>query len=89
MTGMPARRFQLPDRGLIREGHAADLVLFNPATIEDRATYSDSTRRAEGIAAVWVNGVLSYKDGASTGRRAGRFVPRGPRPECAQSSTLF
>jgi N-acyl-D-amino-acid deacylase len=89
MTGMPARRFQLHDRGLIREGHAADLVLFDPATIEDRATYGDSIRCAEGIAAVWVNGVLAYKDGASTGRRAGRFLPRGPRREGAQSSTLF
>jgi N-acyl-D-amino-acid deacylase len=74
---------------LIREGHAADLVLFDPATIEDRATYGDSIRCAEGIAAVWVNGVLAYKDGASTGRRAGRFLPRGPRREGAQSSTLF
>jgi N-acyl-D-amino-acid deacylase len=89
MTGMPARRFQLMDRGLIRKGHAADLVLFDPAIIKDRATYSDSTQPSEGIAAVWVNGVLSYRNGASTGRRAGRFLPRGPRPEGAQSSTLF
>ena len=76
MTGLPAQRFGLDGRGSIREGAHADLVLFDPETIKDTATFSDPIRCAEGIAAVWVNGVLSYKDGDSTGQRGGRFVPR-------------
>jgi N-acyl-D-aspartate/D-glutamate deacylase len=89
MTGMPARRFQLHDRGLIREGYAADLVLFNPATIEDRATYSDSTLPSRGIAGVWVNGVFSYDRSGPTGSRAGRFLPRGTRQKDAQTGKVF
>ncbi len=80
MTGMPARRFQLSGRGLIREGYAADLVLFDARTICDEATYEHSTLPARGIAGVWVNGVQSYSDTGTTGQRAGRFLPRGERP---------
>ena len=76
MTGMPAQRFGLAGRGEIRQGCHADLVLFDPETIRDTATFSNPVRAAEGIAAVWVNGVLSYKDGDATGQRAGRFLPR-------------
>ena len=76
MTGMPAQRFRLAGRGRIREGCHADLVLFDPETIRDTATFSNPICAAEGIAAVWVNGVLSYKDGDATGQRAGRFLPR-------------
>ena len=76
MTGMPAARFGVQDRGLIREGYVADMVLFDPETVRDIATYDDPARPAEGIARVWVNGVLSYADGAATGRRSGRFIKR-------------
>jgi N-acyl-D-amino-acid deacylase len=76
MTGMPAQRFGLTGRGQIREGCHADLVLFDPETIRDTATFSNPISVAEGIAAVWVNGVLSYKHGDATGQRAGRFLPR-------------
>jgi N-acyl-D-aspartate/D-glutamate deacylase len=76
MTGLPAQRFRLAGRGQIREGSHADLVLFDPETIKDTATFSNPVSAAEGIAAVWVNGVLSYKDGDATGQRAGRFLPR-------------
>jgi N-acyl-D-aspartate/D-glutamate deacylase len=76
MTGLPAQRFRLAGRGQIREGCQADLVLFDPETIKDTATFSNPVCAAEGIAAVWVNGVLSYKDGDATGQRAGRFLPR-------------
>ena len=79
MTGMPARRFQLNDRGLIREGNAADLVLFDANTICDEATFENSTLPSQGIAGVWVNGVQSYGDTGATGQRAGRFLPRGKR----------
>ncbi|MBV8115313.1 MAG: amidohydrolase family protein, partial [Silvibacterium sp.] len=76
MTGMPAARFGLSGRGLVREGYVADLVLFDPDEICDVATYEDPARPAEGIARVWVNGVVSYVDGASTERRNGRFLKR-------------
>ena len=78
MTGLPARRFGLSNRGFIREGFAADLVLFDPATVRDVATFTDPQRPAEGIAAVWVNGVLSSRGQTATGNRGGRFLPRGP-----------
>jgi N-acyl-D-aspartate/D-glutamate deacylase len=77
MTGMPAQRFGLAQRGMIREGFAADLVLFDPGEIIDTATFSDPTRPAEGIRKVWVNGILSYAAEGPTGQRAGRFLPRG------------
>ncbi len=77
MTGMPAQRFGLAQRGLIREGFAADLVLFDPDKVIDTATFDDPVRPAEGIAGVWINGVLSYTAAGATGQRAGRFLPRG------------
>ena len=77
MTGMPAQRFGLAQRGFIREGFAADLVLFDPAKIIDTATFADPIRPAEGIMNVWVNGTLSYTAEGATGNRAGRFLPRG------------
>jgi N-acyl-D-amino-acid deacylase len=77
MTGMPAQRFGLAGRGLLRKDYAADLVLFDPETILDTATFSDPISPATGIAAVWVNGVLSYTAKGATGSRAGRFLPRG------------
>ncbi|BCL77367.1 N-acyl-D-amino-acid deacylase [Jeongeupia sp. HS-3] len=76
MTGLSAARFGLTGRGLIREGCWADLVLFDPATVTDVASFSDPAQAADGIAAVWVNGVLSYKNKQATGQRAGRFLAR-------------
>jgi N-acyl-D-aspartate/D-glutamate deacylase len=77
MTQMPAQRFGLADRGLIRTGYFADLVLFDPEEIIDKATFADPIRPSEGIAGVWVNGVLSYTAEAATENRGGRFLPRG------------
>ncbi len=76
MTGLPAQRFGLHERGLIQTGFHADLVLFDPATIRDTATYANPIQSSTGIAAVWVNGILSYHAGQPTGDRAGRFLPR-------------
>jgi N-acyl-D-aspartate/D-glutamate deacylase len=78
MTGLPARKFGLSNRGLVRDGYAADLVLFDAATVRDVATFTDPQRPAEGIAAVWVNGVLTSRAQVATGGRGGRFVARGP-----------
>ncbi len=82
MTGLTAQRFQLHDRGLIKPGYAADLVLFDPDTIADTATFAQPIATAAGIIAVWVNGVLSYRGGKATGARSGRFLPHtGTRPQ--------
>ncbi|HET8655188.1 MAG TPA: D-aminoacylase [Longimicrobiaceae bacterium] len=77
MTGLPAARFGLTGRGLVREGYRADLVLFDPDAVRDAATFAEPKRPAEGIAAVWVNGILSSRDQQPTGRRGGRFLARG------------
>ena len=79
MSGLPATRFGLKERGLIREGYHADLVLFDPDTVRDTATFDDPALTAEGIDKVWVNGELSYSERHPTGRRAGRFLPRQTR----------
>ena len=76
MTAMPAQRFGLAERGWIRPGFHADLVLFDPATILDTATFADPMRPAQGIHSVWVNGTLSYTADGATGARAGQFLPR-------------
>lgn len=80
MTGLSARRFGLAERGEIREGYWADLVLFDDATIRDVATYADPRRAAEGISAVWVNGMCASRDQVPTGDRAGRFLARRDQP---------
>jgi N-acyl-D-amino-acid deacylase len=77
MTGLPAARFGLEGRGIIREGFHADLVLFNPETILDTATFADPVRASEGIHSVWVNGALTYTSAGATGARRGRFIKRG------------
>ena len=77
MTALPAQRFGLAGRGLLREGYFADLVLFDPRRILDRATFEDPMQQAKGIAAVWVNGVLSFVPENPASGRNGRFLERG------------
>jgi len=77
MTGLSARRFGLAGRGLVKVGYHADLVLFDADQVRDTATFAEPRQTADGIDAVWVNGVLSYLDGGVTGQRAGQFVARG------------
>ncbi|MDY7068635.1 D-aminoacylase [Pseudomonas extremaustralis] len=76
MTGVSAARFGLSERGEIREGHVADLVLFDPLRVRDVADFKQPQRAVEGIDGVWVNGVLSYSEGRANGRRSGRFLAR-------------
>ena len=76
MTSLPAQRFGLTDRGWVKEGYAADLVLFDAQTVIDTATYADPVQAAIGIEAVWVNGMLAHRNGKSTQQRAGCFLPR-------------
>jgi N-acyl-D-amino-acid deacylase len=74
MTGLPASRLGFSDRGLVREGYVADLVLFDPATISDTATYADPHRYATGVVHLLVGGRFVIRDGALTGERPGRVL---------------
>jgi N-acyl-D-aspartate/D-glutamate deacylase len=74
MTGLTAQTFRLHGRGELKEGAFADLVVFDPATILDTATYDDPKRFSAGVEQVYVNGALSWETGATTVRRAGRLV---------------
>lgn len=76
MTGLSARALGLQYRGLLRKGYVADMVLFDPQTVRDEATWNNPTAPSSGIHAVWVRGVLSLLDGVATGSRAGSFLPR-------------
>jgi N-acyl-D-aspartate/D-glutamate deacylase len=76
MTGMPAAKFGLVGRGVIETGAWADLVLFDPATVDDVATYESPRHHPIGIRRVWVNGTLVVREGAHTGERPGRAVRR-------------
>ena len=84
MTGAPAERLGVPDRGQIRVGTRADLVCFDAETIIDRATYTEPRLTATGIEHVWVNGTAALTHGRPTGARPGtalrRTVTRQPRP---------
>ena len=76
MTGLPASRFGLTDRGLVREGMAADLVVFDPDAVRDTATYADPTAPALGIHTVLVNGQLAVSHGLALPARAGKRLKR-------------
>ncbi len=76
MSGFPAQRMGLSDRGIIRPGMKADVVVFNPATVKDLATFEKPHQYAEGVSAVVVNGQLVLADGKMTGTRAGRALRR-------------
>ncbi|MGX7828320.1 N-acyl-D-amino-acid deacylase family protein [Actinokineospora sp. 24-640] len=77
LTGRPARRLGLTDRGLVRAGHVADLVLFDPDTVADTATHAEPRTRAAGIHHVLVNGVPVIEDGHPTGALPGHSIRRG------------
>ncbi len=77
MTSLAASNVGLIDRGTLAPGTYADMVLFDPQTVADRATTADPHRTSVGIHAVWVNGQLVYKDGTTTARYPGRVLRRG------------
>lgn len=79
MTGRSAATLRLSERGLLKPGYYADLVLFDPSKVADRATFEDPTRPPEGIELVAVNGVVEVEGGAITGARAGKVLRRSPR----------
>lgn len=77
LTSLPATNWGIRDRGLLKAGYFADVVIFDPATIADHATYEKPMQFATGVTNVFVNGRQVLKDGEPTGVKAGRFV-RGP-----------
>lgn len=77
MTYFPAQRLGLKDRGVLAKGMAADIVVFNPDTVIDRATYENPCQYPSGIEHVIVNGVPSIKDGKYTGQRGGQVLKKG------------
>lgn len=76
MTSLPADNLGLTNRGIIKQGFAADLVLFDPASIQDHATFENSLQFSTGIDAVWVNGKLVWDKGNVTSARPGQIIRR-------------
>jgi N-acyl-D-amino-acid deacylase len=74
LTSLPADTLSLPDRGRLKAGAFADIVVFDPATIEDHATFAKPHQLATGVQHVLVNGQLALRDGQATGKPTGRFV---------------
>ena len=74
MTSLPATHFRLPNRGTIRAGYAADLVVFDPALVADAATFDAPHAYATGVTHVFVNGVAVVKGGAQTDARPGQVI---------------
>lgn len=78
MTGLAAAQFRLEDRGVLRPGAHADIVVFDAAAVADRATFESPKQVAAGIDLVLVNGEIVCRDGSVTGARPGRVLRRAP-----------
>jgi N-acyl-D-amino-acid deacylase len=74
LAGMPVATLSLKDRGLLKPGYFADVVVFDPQTIQDHATYEKPHQLATGVSDVWVNGIRALRDGKPTGAASGRAV---------------
>ena len=77
MTALPAEHFRFAQRGLLKEGYAADVVVFDPATVRDTATFERPHGFAAGVPHVLVNGVPVVRDGEHTGAKAGQVLRGG------------
>jgi len=76
MTGLPAEQFGLQKRGLLKEGYAADILVFDPSAIRENTTYAHPHQLSDGMRHVIVNGIHSFADGKHTEHRGGRFLAR-------------
>jgi N-acyl-D-amino-acid deacylase len=76
MTGLTAKTFGLADRGVLKEGYAADVTVFDAGTVDEAATFARPIQPAKGIEAVIVNGAIVWRDGRPTGARPGRVLAR-------------
>jgi N-acyl-D-aspartate/D-glutamate deacylase len=74
ITSLPAQREHLTDRGLLRPGYFADVTIFDPARIIDRATYSNPAQLSEGVDFTIVSGQIEFEHGKLTGATAGHFL---------------
>jgi N-acyl-D-amino-acid deacylase len=84
MTSLPATHFRLANRGTIRPGYAADIVVLDPSRVADTATFESPHAYATGIPYVLVNGTFAVKDGDQTDARAGQVIASsllGRRPD--------
>ena len=77
LTSLPAENLKIRERGALKAGHFADVVVFDPGRIKDHATYEEPHRFATGVLHVLVNGVQVLRDGEHTGAKPGRVI-RGP-----------
>lgn len=90
MTGLPANTIGLVDRGFLQPGMAADITVFDPATIVDHSTYEEPARLSEGVRYVLVNGTVALSEGKVTGTQGGHVLLRSPHmPSRPMSTTLF
>jgi N-acyl-D-amino-acid deacylase len=76
MSGLSADNFMLKERGLIRQGYYADITIFDPDTVIDKATYEKPKQYASGIVTVIVNGQVAWQNGGASGARAGKVLKR-------------
>jgi N-acyl-D-amino-acid deacylase len=74
MTSLPAQVYRIPDRGTIREGMAADVIVFDLESLRDRATFTEPHQLSEGMVHVFVNGEAAIRDGDFTGVMAGKVL---------------
>jgi N-acyl-D-amino-acid deacylase len=74
LSGLPAQNLSIKDRGMLRKGYFADVVIFDPRTVQDHSTYERPHQLASGVDEVWVNGVQALHNGTATGAPSGRFV---------------
>jgi N-acyl-D-amino-acid deacylase len=81
MTGLAARNYGLAQRGLLQPGYYADMVLFDPDRVADRATFEDPIQISQGIQGVWVNGRRVWQDGVAGTARPGMVLTRTPTTE--------
>jgi N-acyl-D-amino-acid deacylase len=74
LAALPAQTLSLKDRGMLKVGNFADVVIFDPRTVQDHATYDNPAQLATGVEEVWVNGVRALRAGEATRAPSGRIV---------------
>jgi len=84
LTGLPATNLKLKERGFLKEGFYADIVIFDPDSIEDHATFEEPHQYATGVKHVFVNGIQVLNQGEHTNQTPGRFV-KGPGYQADQN----
>jgi len=76
MTGLTAKTFGFKDRGVLKEGYAADITVFDAGTVDEAASFARPIQPAKGIECVIVNGEVVWREGKPTGARPGRVISR-------------